>query len=129
MTWDSEMTWDSSKSHTAVECESRFCGQHRDIWKHYEEVICYSLRGDFPLGPGTIPPKVVNGPLPEVMPDLVPKKWSELETGNSETVDIPVTDGQQRMMRLSSETSENAPHTWCPDCRGAGCIPVRDGEK
>jgi hypothetical protein len=32
-------------------------------------------RKKYPEGPGTIPPQVVVGPLPDVLPDLVPKAW------------------------------------------------------
>jgi hypothetical protein len=34
------------KQHGACECTSRYCAQHRDIWRHYEDVIGPQFRGE-----------------------------------------------------------------------------------
>jgi hypothetical protein len=53
------------------------------------------------------------------------KSEFKIETGNSETVDIPVTDGQ-RKMTLADGTCRHEENALC---KPYGCIPVRDGEK
>jgi hypothetical protein len=49
----------------------------------------------------------------------------DIETGNSETVDIPVMDGQPRKMTLDGTHLHNEVDV----CKDFGCIPVRDGER
>jgi hypothetical protein len=35
----SDLITDSTIPHKAMQCGSRYCAQHRDIWWHYEHVI------------------------------------------------------------------------------------------
>ena len=38
----------SDISHLPMECTDRYCGIHRDIWRHYEDEIAPRIKGELP---------------------------------------------------------------------------------